>query len=91
MGLENVAYCCDCLHADHEGVRSQVSRVRQGVLLPQLGEEVVRACEFGVVQHKIPCLFRAFVSEYSVEIIVGFNLGPVPSKKQWREPPSFPC
>jgi len=35
---EASAYGCDCLHAEHERVRGQVSRVGEGVFFPELAE-----------------------------------------------------
>lgn len=48
----------DGLDTEHEGVRRQVAGVRQGILLPQLGEEVLRACESGMAVDEV-----AFVLE----------------------------
>lgn len=41
------------LHAQHQRIRTQVARVGQRVLLPQLGQDVPRASYVIVVQHKV--------------------------------------
>lgn len=46
-------YRCDGLHAQHKGVRGQVSRVRQAVFFPQLSKEVLPASHAGVVVAEI--------------------------------------
>lgn len=43
----------DGLDAEHKGVRRKVPRVGQGVLLPQLGEEILRAGEDGMVVQEV--------------------------------------
>lgn len=49
----NVTNHCDGLDADHERVRRQVPRVGQGIFLPQLGKEVLRAGEARVVVDEV--------------------------------------
>jgi len=46
-------YCCDRLHAEHERVGGQVSRVGERVFLPELAEEVLLAWHVRVVVGKV--------------------------------------
>lgn len=46
-------YHGDALDAQHERVRRQVPRIRQGVLFPELGEQVLRRGDGGVVEDKV--------------------------------------
>lgn len=46
-------YGSDSLHAEHEGVRGQVAGVREGVLLPQLAEEILFRAHQGVVYGEV--------------------------------------
>jgi hypothetical protein len=41
------------LHAQHQRIGGQVARVGQSVLLPELGQEGLRAGEAVVVQHEV--------------------------------------
>lgn len=34
-------HSCDGLYTEHERIRRQIARVGQGVLLPQLGKEIL--------------------------------------------------
>jgi hypothetical protein len=45
----------DALHAHEERVLGEVAGVREGVLLPELGEEVVLSGELGKVDRKVAC------------------------------------
>lgn len=44
----------DCLDADGEDVEGEVARVREGVFLPELGEEGVHASDVMPVQDVVP-------------------------------------
>lgn len=50
---EEETYHSARLHAQHQRIRTQVARVGQRVLLPQLGQDVPRASYVVVVQHKV--------------------------------------
>lgn len=49
------AYSSDGLHAEHEGVRGQVARVGEGVLLPELPKEILFWAHQGVVDGEVAC------------------------------------
>lgn len=49
------AYSSDGLHAKDEGVRGQVARVGEGVLLPELSEEVLFWAHQGVIEGEVAC------------------------------------
>lgn len=65
----SITYCCDRLHTNHEGVRGQIPRVRQGVLLPKLGEEIARASESGVIQDEVSFSGRAFCQRILIIVV----------------------
>ena len=45
----------DSFHAQHEGVGSQISRVREGIFLPQLAEKILRRSHASVIKGKVSC------------------------------------
>lgn len=55
-------YDGDGLDTEHEGIRRQVSRVRQGILLPQLREEILGACNIFMLVDKIALKIKSIVS-----------------------------
>ena len=46
----------DSLHAQHERILRQVSRIRECVFLPQLAEDVLQLCQALVVDGKVSFL-----------------------------------
>ena len=73
------AYRGDRLHAQDEWIRSQVPRVREGVLLPQLSEQILFARHVRMVEGEVSCCLSQRWRAYNV---LPFS----PSKKRWMVP-----
>lgn len=56
------AYSSDGLHAKDEGVRGEVARVGEGVLLPELSKEILFRAHQGVVDGEVTCDCQLYAS-----------------------------
>lgn len=66
------AYGGDGLHAENEGVRGQVARVGEGVLLPELSKEILFRAHQGVVDGEVACDCQ-LSSSYLVYMVKSFR------------------
>lgn len=52
-GIHWESHHCDCLYADYEWIRDQVSRVRFGIFFPELAQEVLGGTHLVMIHDKV--------------------------------------